>query len=149
MYKMPRSGPKWLEAGLFACGAGLTLVGVIQVMTGSKDMFLVGGGFVVIGIGLLLPRAVAVRWWHATKASIVAVDPDDEAPTLTFEYTFEGKDFSGSITETSSLRVGDCVKLRVNPNHPEERFAMTATPEILGWLFVGLGLVAALSGEQL
>jgi Protein of unknown function (DUF3592) len=114
----------------------------------GSPMKLVGLGFFVAGLSLVLPRALAAKYWEICLAKVHSVEGDDP-PNIVFMYDFAGKQYFGTMSETSSKRVGDYVSLFVNPKNPKTCLPHTFVSWFLGIFFVLAGLAMLFSNQPI
>ena len=112
------------------------------------DFSIVGFGFFVAGLAILIPLVLAAMFWNSVPALVEEASGDNEATTLTFSYFCSGKKLLGEVTETTFKREGDIVRLFVCPWKPEDYLTSTFGVWILAIAFTVVGLLFAISMQD-
>ena len=117
------------------------------VVEGPQEFKHIAWGFFVIGIGLILTRWLALKYWVGIQARIIDVQDGDDAQDVKFVYEFEGQEYIGYLQETGMKKKGEWITIQVNPDKPESNISITIVTTILGLGFIGVSIATLLSIE--
>ncbi|MEO0485229.1 MAG: DUF3592 domain-containing protein [Pseudomonadota bacterium] len=107
----------------------------------------IGWVFMVAGLAFCVPDVLARQNWVSCSASIHHVDNSSEDQTVRYVYYYEGRSYSGSLTETGSKHVGQRMFVRANPKNPGQHLPQTALGFGIGMVFVVAGPLIAIFAE--
>ena len=114
---------------------------------GPQEFKHIAWGFLVIGIAMILPRWLALRYWALAQARIVDVQEGNDMQDIKYVYEFAGKEYFGKLQETGLHKKGDWLTILVNPEKPDSSISMTTGVVFLGLLFVVVALLTLASIE--
>jgi hypothetical protein len=137
---------------LFAGGVCVVIVVSLSIgleqagfLSGSLPLAAMCWGFVLVGLGLILPPLLAAATWRRSVGTIDRVDDDPEIQHVEFQYAVKGTVFRGKVNETGNKKIGGSIAIFIHPTRPEKYLANTPVPWIIGVCFVVLGILGALN----
>jgi uncharacterized protein YjeT (DUF2065 family) len=137
---------------LFAGGVCVVIIVTISIaleqatfLSGSLRLAAFCWGFVLAGLGLILPPLLAAATWRRSVGTIDRVADDPEIQRVGFHYAVNGIAYRGQVNETGNKKIGGSIAIFIHPTRPEKYLANTMVPRIIGVCFVVLGTACALN----
>jgi hypothetical protein len=105
--------------------------------------------FILIGIGVLLPRAIAYSRWKRVGANVSPYRGTwDGERSASYTYEIDSQSYTGSFRSMYGSRKYESLAICVNPNAPWIRYPVFWNVWVFGAAMLGVGLFFLISDQS-